>query len=246
MENEKIKIITGDKKKVEVVLRTVNTANELPVKPPIPINLSGTLGAPFEFLSKRFIEADQINQKRCVIIVDREHMSICLVINENDPYLQGFVVGKLEVHPKFKDFGINTEKQWTPTELGLFMKMNRAVFKSREDNMKLVTDLMNFKAKVDANIERTIKEKGDRSDNFSQVVNSNLPERFTLNIPVIKGYPAEDIEIETFAQVDGREVSFVLISPSAKEIIDLTRDSAIDKELASIRALTPGIAIIEQ
>lgn len=245
MENENIKIVTGDKEKVEVILRRVDKVNELPVKPPIPVNLDGTLPAPCEFLRKRYDQTDQINQKRCTIVVDREKMSIRLITNEDDPYHQGIVNGKLEVHPKFKEFGINTGKEWSPAALGLFMKMNRAFFKSKEDNMKLVTELMNFKAKVDASIERSVKEKGDRTDNFSQVVNSNLPERFTLLIPVVKGHPVEEIEIETFAQVDGREVSFVLISPAAQEILELTRNVAIDRELDTIKLITPDIAIIE-
>lgn len=245
MDNENIKIVTGDTEKVEVILRRVDKVNELPVKPPIPVNLDGILSAPCEFLRKRYDQTDQINQKRCVIIVDREKMSIRLITNEDDPYNQGIVNGKLEIHPKFKEFGINTGKEWSPAALGLFMKMNRAFFKSKEDNMKLVTELMNFKAKVDASIERSVKEKGDRTDNFSQVVNSNLPERFTLLIPVIKGRPAEEIEIETFAQVDGREVSFVLISPAAQEILELTRNVAIDRELDTVKLITPDIAIIE-
>lgn len=245
MENENIKVFMGDKEKAEVIIRRVATVNELSVKPPVQTYIVGTLGAPYEFLLKRHDQPDQINQKRCFILVDRNDMDITLITREDDPYLQGEVIGTLEVHPKFEEFGINSGKVWSPTELGMFIKMNRAYFKSKEENMRLVTELMNFKAKVDNTIEKSLKEKGDRTDNFSQVVNSNLPERFNLEIPIMKGYPAEDIEVETFAQINGREVAFLLISPGAQETMDLTRDGAIDEEMSKIRELTPDIVIIE-
>lgn len=245
MENENIKIVTGDKEKVEVILRKVNSVNELPVKPPIQVNIVGVITAPFDFLSKRHDQPDQIDQKKCTIIVDREQMLIALTTHEDDAYLHGRVVGKLEVHPKFKEFGINTGKVWSPTDLGMFIKMNRAFFKSKEENMSLVTELMNFKGKVDSKIEQSVKERGDRTDNFSQVVNSNLPAKFNLHIPIIKGSGPEDIEVETFAQINGREVSFILISPAAQETLEYARDNAIDQQIKQIAELTPEIAIIE-
>ena len=112
--------------------------------------------------------------------------------------------------------------------------------------MKLVTDLMNFKASVDNKIERSLKESGDRTDNFAQMVNSNLPKAFTLVIPVFKGMPPEIIEVETFAHINGREVSFVLLSPGAQQIVEELRSTVIDEQLSKIREIAPGIVIIEQ
>jgi len=231
--------------KAEVIIREVKEVNELKVKEPLKIGLSGTIGAPFEFLKKRMDQIDQINQKRCHIIVDREEISIKLVFNENDEYNRGEVTGTLEAYPKFKEFGINTGKSWTPTALGLFFKMNRAFFSSREANMELVSTLMNFTASVNSTIERSAKESGDRSDKFEQVVNSNLPKSFNLVIPIFKGVTAETIEVETFAQVDGRQVSFTLLSPGAQAILEEIRDKAVDEQLKTIREACPDIAIIE-
>lgn len=231
--------------KAELIIREVKEVNELKVKEPVKIGLSGTIGAPFEFLLKRMDQADQINQKRCHIVVDREEISIKLVFNENDEYNRGEVVGTLDAYPKFTEFGINTGKVWTPTALGLFFKMNRAFFTSREDNMKLVSDLMNFTATVNNSIERSAKESGDRTDKFEQVVNSNLPKSFNLVIPIFKGIAAETIEVETFAQVDGRQVSFTLLSPGAQAILEEIRDKAVDEQLKKIGDSCPDIAIIE-
>jgi hypothetical protein len=231
---------------VEVIVREVNTVNELAVKAPIKIGLVGVIGAPYEFLLKRMSCEDQVNQKRSHILVNREKISIELIINENDEYLKGSVKGILAMHPKFIEFGINTGKTWTPTELGLFFKMNRAFFSDRATNMELVTTLMNFTAKVQNSIERSVKESGDRTDNFVQHVESNLPKSFNLTIPIFKGIGAEILEVETFAQVNGREVSFTLLSPAANQTVEDIRDSAIDDQLKAIGNLCPDIAIIEQ
>ncbi len=220
--------------------------NELEIKAPLKLDIRGTIGSVAEFLSKRFDQAEQINQKRCHILVDREMITIKLVFNENDEYLTGKVQGTLAEHPKFKEFGINSGKVWTPTELGMFFKMNRAFFTDKTENMNLVTELMNFVATVNNSIERSAKENGDRSDKFQQTVNSNLPKAFTLKIPIFKGTQSETLEVETFASVNGRDVAFILLSPAANQTMEDIRDKVIDEQIEKITEICPDIAIIEQ
>lgn len=63
MENEKLQVVLGQGvTKAELVVREVSEVNELEVKAPIRVDLSGTIGAPLEFLTKRLSEEDQINQ----------------------------------------------------------------------------------------------------------------------------------------------------------------------------------------
>lgn len=245
MKNEKLQIVLGEGvTKAEVVLREGVAIKELEPKAPVKTLLSGVIDVPVEYLRKR-IETGQFTQERSHLIVNRSEISLSLVINEDDEYLRGQVDGNLEFHPKFIEFGINTGKIWTPTELGMFFKMNRAFFPDKAINMKLVTDLMNFTATVSQKIERAAKESGDKSDVFVQTVNSNLPESFALRIPIFKGMQMETLEVETFAKIDGREVSFTLISPGANQTLEEIRDGVIDARLEQIRAIAPNIAIIE-
>jgi hypothetical protein len=247
MQNEKMQINLGEGiSKAEVVIREVDKVNELDVKAPLKLNIEGVIGSVSEFLSKRLDQVDQINQKRCHILVNRQKISIKLIFNENDEYLSGSVKGTLEEHPKFKEFGINSGKVWTPTELGMFFKMNRAFFADKGENMNLVTELMNFTATVNNSIEKSAKENGDRTDKFAQTVNSNLPKSFVLNIPIFKGINAETLEVETFAQINGRDIAFVLLSPAANQTMEDIRDKVIDDQLSIIREICPNIAIIEQ
>ena len=166
-------------------------------------------------------------------------------MNEADEYTRGTIAGTLQYHPKFEEFGINTGKVWSPFDFGMFCKMNRAFFADKNANMSLVSACKNFTAKVNNQIERAIQENGNRTDNFAQVVNSNLPESFTLSIPIFKGGKKEDLVVETFAKIDGRNVAFVLLSPGAEETLEELRDKAIDEQLNAIKAIAPDIAIFE-
>ena len=247
METEKLQINFADGVQVaEVVIREVNSVNELPVKAPVKTSISGTIAAVEEFINKRRDQQEQINQKRCYILVDREAMTMTLHFNENDEYNRGTVTGKLVQHPKFVEFGINSGKEWEPNELGQFIKMNRAYFIDKAGSMKLVSDLKNFNANVSSKAEKQRAESGDFKDNYSGIVTSNLPESFKLNIPLFKGNQPEEIEVEFYASINGRVVSLQLFSPGASQAMDEVRDTIIDDQIMAIKALAPFIAVIEQ
>lgn len=73
-----------------------------------------------------------------------------------------------------------------------------------------------------------------------------LPASFNLIVPIFKGRPAEEIEVEIIADVDGRNIRLSLCSPGAEVIVEEERNKAIDEQLLLIRKLAPDIAIIEQ
>lgn len=238
MENEKMQVNFAPGM-TEATLRVIelHEENELPVLEPDKVELAGTIGSVHEFLLKRISEKEQINQKRCYILVDREKMTLKLVTNETDSRNKATVRGELKYYPKFLEFGINTSKTWEPVQLSKFFKMNRAFFKDAQYNMELVTVLKNFKASIDSKVENSRQDNGSRTDNYSQVVNSNLPASFNLIVPIFKGRPAEEIEVEIIADVDGRNIRLSLCSPGAEVIVEEERNKAIDEQLLLIRKL---------
>lgn len=156
MENEKMQVNFAPGV-TEATLRVIelHEENELPVLEPDKVELAGTIGSVYEFLLKRISEKEQINQKRCYILVDREKMTLKLVTNETDSRNKATVRGELKYYPKFLEFGINTSKTWEPVQLSKFFKMNRAFFKDAQYNMELVTVLKNFKASIDSKVENS-------------------------------------------------------------------------------------------
>lgn len=247
MENEKMQInLAPGMEKATIKVIELDKENVLPVLEPLKVGLNGTIGSVAEFLTKRKSEPEQINQKRCHILVDREKMTIILITNETDGRNKAEVKGALAMYPKFIEFGINNEKTWEPAQLSRFIKMNQSFFTDVSYNMELVSILKNFKASVESKMEKNKEDNGSRTDNYSQVVNSNLPAAFNLNIPIFKGRSAEVIEVEIIADVDGRNIRLSLCSPGAEVVIEQERNKAIDEQLKIIRELAPEIAIIEQ
>ncbi len=228
-------------KPIEVVLREGSAPDLLEIKEPERVAISGTIDTPFRWLEKRI---ELINQKASNIIVNRDVMGIALTVDETN-YYQSDIRGELKTSKEMMEFGINTEKKWEPIKLSKFVKMHRAFFTDKSQNMMLVSTLKNFKAKVNQDIERSKEENGSKVDNYSQVVDSNLPKSFKLNIPLFKGFACEEIEVEIYADVDGRDVTLSLVSAGANEAIEEYKNKVIDEQLDAIRQIAPDIVIIE-
>lgn len=226
---------------IEVVLREGEAPVALDPKEPLTIRINGTIESPLKWLEKRI---ELINQKASSILVNRDAMKIVLTVDETNFY-HSEIGGTLEASKEMKEFGINTGKIWEPIKLSQFIKMNRAFFTDKSQNMQLVSLLKNFKAKVNQDIERSKEENGSKVDNYSQVVDSNLPKSFKVSIPLFKGFKAEEIEVEIYADVDGRDVSLSLMSAGANEAIEYYKNEVIEGQLNSIREIASDIVIIE-
>ena len=228
-------------KPIEVVLREGEAPVALDPKEPERVVINGTIDAPIRWLEKR---VELINQKATNIIVNRDKMRMALTIDETS-YYQTEINGILQASKEMQEFGLNVEKKWEPIKLSKFIKMHRAFFTDKSQNMMLVSTLKNFKAKVNQDIERSKEENGSKVDNYSQVVDSNLPKSFKLNIPLFKGFACEEIEVEIYADVDGRDVSLSLVSAGANEAIEECKNKVIDVQLDAIRQIAPDIVIVE-
>ena len=226
---------------IEVVLREGKASVALDPKEPERIDLDGTIESPFRWLEKR---VELINQKSSYIAVNRDLMFIILVIDETNFY-GAIIKGILRQSKEMLEFGINTDKKWEPIKLSQFFKMNRSFFKDKSENMTLVSTLKNFKAKINQKIESIKEENGSKTDNYSQVVDSNLPKSFKLNIPLFKGFERKEIEVEVYADVDGRDVTLSLVSAGANETIEEYKNKVIDEQIESIKGVAPDIVIIE-
>lgn len=216
---------------------------QLDKKAPVKTDIKGVIYAPLDFLEKR---VKDIDQHKAHILVCRDKLQILLVINEDDEYTRGKVLGQLAFSEIFLKLGINGNKAWGAEQLGQFLKLNRSFFVSRDENMKVVSALKSFSAKVNQDVQRETSEKGDRTFKFKQAVDSNIPEKFKLRIPVFSGGPSEEIEVETYATIDGTDVSIQLQSAGANDVVETTKATVITDVIEKIRGIAPEIAIIEQ
>lgn len=230
--------IKGD---VPVKEITVRHGQALPIYHPKGVSIVGTIGAPVEWMRKRFINAPEDNNDH--VIVNRDEMFIQLVEHERDVNTNT-ITGKLELHRKFIDFGINSGRYITPFEMAEFIKMNRSYFENRQYAMNLVSTLRAFKATVDKQVEQEFNPgKGDKKILVNQIVNANLPESFNVHIPVFKGAEKQTLNVEIYFNSD--DLTCTLVSPEANDYVEETRDAIIDEQVNIIKDEWPGIPVIE-
>lgn len=217
---------------------------QMDILAPVKVNLQGTIEAPINWLEKR---VGDIDQHKAHIVVNRDKLQIMLVVNEDDPYTIGKVVGELKYSEIFLKLGINSDKQWQPEVLSRFLKLNRSLFLDKTENMKVVTALKQIETKIEQAVSRERQENGNVGLSFKQqVANSNIPERFTLKIPVFSGGAYVEVAVETFVTIDGAQISIALQSAAANDVVEDSKANTIGDVVAKIREIAPEIAIIEQ
>ena len=244
MDPEKLNINFADGEGVkELIIREVNEVVEdkLPVLEPDKVNISGNISAIFAFLEKRWTAEDkQIDHCRTHILVDRDNLTMKLIVNETDKREKKEVIGTIQLSRQYKAFGVNN-KLWESTDLGNFFRINRTYFEKKETNMQLVTLLKRFTAKVNTEVEREEKDNGSVTDVYRKVVESNLPEAFAVKIPIFKGSQPETFSIEIIAHIEGKHAVLELISPDAEAIVEEVRDKLIDEQIEKIKKLAPEV-----
>jgi hypothetical protein len=89
MNNEKFQVnLPEGATTVEVTIREGSAPKAIDPKPPVKTNITGTLGAVVEYLAKR-VTIGQFAQERAHLLVNREDVTLTLVINEDDEYQRG-------------------------------------------------------------------------------------------------------------------------------------------------------------
>ena len=214
----------------------IRTGEALPLREKNPLRIAGTINAVSTWLKYRIKDIDTSNSHICI---NRKEMSIALYMNENEELLDS-VKGFLRLDAAFEVLRINSGEYLTNFEMADLFKMNRSYFENKDVAMKLVSELRNFKAKVDKDLENSDDNRGNRKLLINQIVESNLPEAFKLNIPVFKGMPKQIIEVEVDV------FCCTLTSPEANDLINETKDSIIDEEIKAIREIAPEIVIVEE
>ena len=226
---------------VENGVKTVEVLTGLAQKrsEPLKVQVNGLINAPFSYLEKR---KDVIEHEKCHLIVDHSEGKLTLVLDEKNNY-KDTITGELKLNPDFVKFGINDGTQRDTFELADFIKMNRFFFSDKNVALKLVSDLKNFKAKVNKQIEQSTNDRGNTRLLQDQVVESNIPESFDITIPVFKGQPVKTFKIEI--NIQPQSFACALISPDVKDLINEIKSKLISGQIDKIKKLTPDIAILE-
>ncbi len=253
MENNiEVKVSEGVK---ELVIRKGEAAKVVPFRE--SISVKGDLSTPYNYLKNapnwftQVMDAPEVAEQKefdkldapldySELYVDYDNGEITLLVDAGAVW-QSQYKGVLEIDKIFKLFKINTGAQFTTFELADLFKMNRSFFETKDAAMKIVSELTNFKAKVNKIIEDADDSRGNKTVLHAQAVESNIPAAFQLNIPIFKGFPKHAIQIEI--SINSRDLSCTLISPEANDIINETKQDLINKQLELIAELYPTLKV---
>lgn len=218
----------------------IRFGDALPLKEPKYVSIHGTIDAPARWVEKR---KDDIVSADAHILVDRDHMTITLNTDENNFYSDQ-IVGTLTLSTEMQEFGINTGEYMSCFDMADRIKQLRTYFETQQEAMKLVTELRNFKAKIDKELEMNDDKRGNQMIFKAQTVESNLPKSFKVNMPIFKGTGKRTFEVEV--EINPNDLSCTLVSPDAHDIVVQERDSQMDGVLVRIAEAAQNIVIIEQ
>lgn len=216
----------------------VRQGEALPVREPKRIDISGRLDTVSRFIVNR---VNDLEINHCHCIVNREEKTLHLKIDEAS-YFNGTIVGKLEFSPIYESLNLNTGISWTREELAKFIKENRVIFESQSNAMVLASQLLKFEAKVEKQLRDNKDTRGNTESFKRQVVESNLPESFIVNIPIFKGEEPRQIEISI--EINPNSLNAMLVSYDANDIIKKFSDKLFDDELNIINEATDNKLLI--
>lgn len=221
----------------ELVIRTGDAE---PIHLPVKVDLSGVLSAPKDFFLSR---KELHDPKKCHVTFSRSAMVIELRVDEASKF-GASVKGRLETNPDLSVFQINSGNTRTIKQLLEVVRKNRYFFPDREEQIEIVSRLMNFQATVQKSIEDSNNNRGESNKSLAIKIDHKIHEAFKLQMPIFKG--TESVTFRVEIQVDATDAGVVvwLESPELRELELQVRDSLIEKNIADF--IAAGVVVIEQ
>ena len=188
-----------------------------------------------------FVQMRHPNPENTHVEVDREKGTITMTSNEHLPeFSRTAIRSSIKLDPAYTEFKININEPWDPVQLGQLFRRRRRYFADSALNLKLVSLLTNFKAKVDSQLEKVDDRSNRRfKEAVEKVVQSELPQSFKLTLPVIKGVPAEEFEVDFVLEARDGLIYIYLDSVEAEEIAESAKNTAINEEVEALAGVYP-------
>lgn len=199
-----------------------------------------TIFAIMEFLTKKDVNEEIILDSVLIFSYDKLAIRLVYGLTQRHPYK---INSSIILNPDLEAFEINKGKKYSHFQLADFIKMNRHLFESKSVAMELVSALKNIKATVNKAIEDSKDDRANRHMLIDQVVSSNIPESFNIELPIFKGQPKVTVPIEV---VLDESLDCMLVSPDLKQIIAEESERLIGGEIDKIRELHPELRIYQE
>jgi hypothetical protein len=221
----------------EITIREGKAVEQLPLKEPKIINISGDIHTISAYISKRGNAGDghssqAIDTTKVVVVVDKKARTITMSLDPENHY-GATVTGKLEESDEIKPFFINQEKKFDRAQLIKLIKFSRIFFNDREKHAQMLESLYKLRIKTESELQQENDNRGNKKNSFERNIidSSGFAQFFTLNIPLFKGFEAQKVQVEICYEPSETGILFWLESPELVEITQSQVNSIFEKEL---------------
>lgn len=196
--------------------------------------INGAIDSVSRFIENRK-DTDYFKEKETHCIADTEEGILILRMNEQDKFGNYVVIGKIEESNIFNEIGINKAKRYDPIDLSNTFRLMRSYFISHEEHANLCATLKNVTAKVNQDVQKAIDDGANKNIAFRQEVESNIPKSFRMKLPIIKGAPSQEINVNVVLEADGAaSIRCYLFSEDAQDFLIEKKEEMILKEVEKI------------
>lgn len=216
---------------VHIVWESKKSPAPLPLHEQEKVGLSGTIEAPYEFISKR--KADHPSNG-VTVVYNLELGKIILVADERN-HFKTTIGGSLKLNPKIEALGINTDKKYNLTDFKKMVRFNKNIFKNESEHAEMIKALNEFTSKVSQELKKQDDGQGNIDERFLQTVSSNLKPSFIAKLQIFKGHQEREFPVDIILVSVNRNVEFWLESPVAVNIIDDEREGLVMAQIDKLK-----------
>ncbi len=206
---------------------------------PLLIKAEGDIKTVKTFLEKRFpsasnkgVSLQEVDPNKAVIYVDRKKMTIELQLDPENKY-GAIVKGEMEDADELKPFGINTATYFNREAMVKLVKFNKLFFDNTQKHAELIASLQKLDMDTKISSSDSSDDRGNKSRAFIKNVTSNLPENFTLNIPIFKGFDKRVFPVDICLDVIENKPAFWLESVALHELKQSELELIFKEQLAA-------------
>lgn len=224
--------VNSDKEETKVYLLTGEHEEQHP-EAPKGLGIEGVITTPADWWK---IHEGNIDHQNARVEYSYSSAWIKLYVNQHLSSIKSVFKGSLDLSDISLEFDIN-KKVWGLQKLSKFIRFNKRYFKDKEAAESLRLKLSTFSAKVSKVFEESRDDKGSRRALFEKVVEHELPEFITIQVPLFKGSNSLS-SFECYLEVNESDSGYTikLLSPDLSELME----KETEKEMAPVLEVFKG------
>ncbi len=193
-----------------------------PINPKRQLYMGGNIRAVVDYVNGMRKARVPVDPKNSIVVFDEAALTITLT-TETHLHDQGGVTveAKLVHNPRLVEFGINSNKRFAVKELEKLFSFNADMFSSDPHANKhgmIVASLRSFNAKVQMEIQEGGDKRGNKAQNFTKQVQTDIAESFTMVANIFKGTDHKTFSVDICYEVTDGGVKFWLESTELHQL----------------------------